>query len=337
MTQMHLGLKTRPFQSTPDSACYYAATTHERALARLLQALADQEGMILLTAAPGLGKTLLCQIVLERLGDEVTSAFLTNSHCGDRLGLLQAILYELSLPHEGRGEQEARLALTDFLLKNFSAGRKTVLIVDEAQHLTPELLEELRLLSNLEARGGKALQVVLVAQPEIADVLGLPSMAGLLQRIAVRLQLDPLSVEEAADYLMHHVRMVGGRPEAIFADEAMEVLARGTQGVPRLLNQAASQALVLAQEAGAAQVDAEAALEALAILGLEAEETDVPAFAQVGSDAAAPSYDDSGPVLSLADAAAEPLFAFAPQEADAPEVAEVSNDGLLMVQPKRPA
>src|SRR5262249_14281872 len=138
MIETQLGLKQRPFRSTPDSTSYYPATTHERTLARLLQALTDQEGIILLTAAPGLGKTLLCHVVLERLGDEVTSAFLTNSHCSDRLGLLQAILYELSLPHEARGEQDARLALTDFLLKSFSAGRKTILIVDEAQHLTPE-------------------------------------------------------------------------------------------------------------------------------------------------------------------------------------------------------
>jgi MSHA biogenesis protein MshM len=303
----------------------------------LLQALADQEGIVLLTAEPGLGKTLLCQVALERLGDEVTSAFLTNSHCGGRLGLLQSILYELSLPHEGRGEQDARLAFTDFLLKNFLAGRQTLLIVDEAQHFTPDLLEELRLLSNLEAQGGKALQIVLAAQPEVADVLGLPGMAGLRQRIAVRLRLEPLAVEEAADYLLHHIRLAGGRPEAIFADEALEVLARGSQGVPRLLNQAANQALLLAHEAGAAQVDAEAALEALTILGLEAEETEEPALAGAGQGRGMPGQDDSGPVLSLADAATDPLFAFAPDEADAMEPAEASGDGLLLVQPKRPA
>jgi MSHA biogenesis protein MshM len=337
MAETQLRLTQHPFRSTPDSANYYAATTHERALARMLQALSDQEGIILLTAAPGLGKTLLCQIVLERLGDNVTSAFLTNSHCGNRLGLFQAILYELSLTHEGCTEQEARLALTDFLLKNFSAGRRTILIVDEAQHLTQELLEELRLLSNLEARGGKALQVILVAQPEIADVLGLQCMAGLLQRIAIRLKLDPLSVEEAADYLLHHVRRAGGRPAAIFSDEALELLARGTQGVPRLLNQAASHALQLAQEAGVDQVDAEAAVEALAILGLETEEVEEPAFAPVRENAQASSYDDAGPVLSLADAAGEPLFAFAPLEADTADSAEAPSDGLLMVQPKRPA
>jgi type II secretory pathway predicted ATPase ExeA len=337
MMEAHLGLKQRPFRSTPDSACYYPATTHERALARLLQALADQEGIILLTAEPGLGKTLLCQVLLERLGDEVTSAFLTNSHCGDRLGLLQSILYELSLPHEGRGEQDARLALTDFLLRNFSAGRKALLIVDEAQHLTPDLLEELRLLSNLEARSSKALQVVLVAQPEIADILGLPGMAGLRQRIAVRLRLAPLPVEEAADYLLHRVRIAGGRPDAIFADEALELLARGTQGVPRLLNQAASQALLLAHEAAAAQVDAEAVLEALAILGLELEEPGELAFASVTDDAGAPDQEDSGPLLSLADAATDPLFAFAPPEAGAIEPGQASSESSMMLQPKRPA
>src|SRR5262245_30972090 len=132
MYESHFGLRRRPFRPTPDSTCYYPATAHEHCLTRLAQALADDEGMVLLTGAPGLGKTLLCHCLLERLEGEVTSAFLTNTHFRDRTGLLQAILYDLSLPYEGRGEQELRLALTDHLLQNYQAGRRTVLVVDEA-------------------------------------------------------------------------------------------------------------------------------------------------------------------------------------------------------------
>src|SRR5262249_30354161 len=138
----HFGLRQRPFRSTPDSATYYPATTHEQALDRLVHGLEAGEAILLLTGDPGTGKTLLCHRLFERLGTEMTSAFVTNSHVGDRSGLLQAILFELSLPYEGRSQQEMRLALTDFLLKNYGAGRRALLVIDEAQHLAPDVLEE---------------------------------------------------------------------------------------------------------------------------------------------------------------------------------------------------
>jgi type II secretory pathway predicted ATPase ExeA len=272
MYEEHFGLRQRPFPATPDPAAYYAATSHERALARLLAGLGAGEGLLLVTGAPGTGKTLLGHLLLERLGGGGNTAFLTNGHLRDRTGLLQALLYDLSLPYQGQGEQEARLALTDHLLQTFAAGRRTVLLVDEAHHLSADLLEELRLLGNLEGRSGKALQVVLLGLPALLETLRLPELAAFRQRLAVRVELLPLALQEAADYLLHHLRVAGGRPERVLADEALELLARATGGVPRLLNQAAHLALALAQEAGAAQVDIEAALEALHLLGLEAEE-----------------------------------------------------------------
>jgi general secretion pathway protein A len=271
MVPSHFQFRQRPFPATPDPARYYPATSHERAIARLVHALSDGEGVTVLTGAPGTGKTLLCHCLLERLGSAANAVFLTNSRVGDRAGLLQAILFDLSLPYQGRGEQDMRLALTDHLLRSYQEGLGIILILDEAQHLTPDLLEELRLLGNLEARAGKALQVVLVGQPGLLETLRLPELAGLAQRLAVRAEVLPLPLQEAADYLLHHVRVAGGRPEALFADEALELLSQQTRGVPRLLNQAAHQALALAAEAGAAQVDAEAALEALDMLGLTAE------------------------------------------------------------------
>jgi len=308
MYESHFGLRQRPFRAAPDSDCYYPATTHERALARLLQAIHDDEGLLLVTGEPGTGKTLLCHRLLERLGAEVTSAFLTNSHFRDRAGLLQAILYDLSQPYAGLGEQELRLALTDFLLNTYNSGRRAVILLDEAQHLTPDLLEELRLLGNLEARHGKAVQVVLLGQQGLAETLRRPELAGLGQRLAVRIQLEPFSVHEAADYLVHHLRTAGGKPEKILSDEALEVLARGTQGVPRLLNQAAHQALCLVHEAGGRTVDAEAALEALALLGLSTDgalneeatlQTHPEPFRSVGSDKA---VADGEPVPAADDA-----------------------------------
>ncbi|HTU92904.1 MAG TPA: AAA family ATPase [Gemmataceae bacterium] len=276
----HFQLRQRPFPATPDPARYYPATSHERAIARLFGGLADGEGVMTLTGAPGTGKTLLCHCLLERLGpanpkrqqgDALSIAFLTNGRAGNRAGLLQAILYDLSLPYEGRGEQELRLALTDHLLRSYEEGRGILLVLDEAQHLTPDLLEELRLLGNLEARSGKALQVILVGQSGLLETLRRPQLSALWQRVAIRAEIEPLPLQEAADYLLHHLRIAGGRPERLFDDEALELLCRQTRGVPRLLNQSAHQALRLAAEAGAAQVDAEATLEALTQLGLAEE------------------------------------------------------------------
>jgi type II secretory pathway predicted ATPase ExeA len=271
MYQTRFGLNRRPFRATPDTAFYYPATGHETALTRLLQAVADEEGFVLLTGEPGIGKSLLGYCLLERLGSEVISAFLTNSHFGTRAGLLQAILYDLSLPYESRSEQELRLALTDVLLKQVAAGKRTLLLVDEAQHLSVDFLEELRLLGNLEAGQGKALQVILLGQPALLKTLRQSELAALNQRLVVRTRVESLGVEEAVDYLLHTLRVAGGRPEKVLDAEAMELLARGTRGVPRLLNQAAHQALTLADAADVSQVDVELALEALADLGLDAE------------------------------------------------------------------
>jgi general secretion pathway protein A len=270
MYEKHFGLKRRPFRPTPDSDSYYPASTHEQALARLLQGIEADEGLLLLTGVPGTGKTLVCHRLLERLPADSASAFLTSGSFASRTALLQAILFELSLPYEGRGEQELRLALTEFLLQNYKNGRRALILVDEAHLLSPDLLEELRLLGNLEAGTGKAVQVVLAAQPAILDTIHRPELDSVRQRLAIRVALNLLDVREAVDYLVHQVRAAGARPDAIISDEALELLARGTQGVPRLLNQAAHQALLLACAAEVEQVDAEAALEALGLLGLDA-------------------------------------------------------------------
>lgn len=277
MDENRFGLKRRPFPSTPDTELYYPATLHETALTTLQRGIVDDEGFVLLTGAPGTGKTLLGYVLLERLGESAVTAFLTNSHYADRAALLQAILYDLGLPHEAKTEQLLRLRLTEHLLKNCAEKKRTVIVIDEAQHLDADLLEELRLLANLEAGKGKAVQFVLLAQPSLLQKLASPGLESLQQRIAIRPELHALDVEEAYDYLLHHLRLAGAKPEKVFDETAIETLARGAHGVPRCLNQSAHQALGLAQEGELAKVDAEAALEALSMLGLapaEAEDGD---------------------------------------------------------------
>ncbi len=274
MDLQRFGLKRRPFPSSPDTTAYYPASTHESALTLLLHGLEEDESLVLLTGEPGTGKTLLAYMLLEKLGDTVESAYLANSHFADRCALIQAILYDLKLPYEETSEQHLRLRLTDHLLKTIADGKRTVLVIDEAHLLGVDVLEELRMLANLQSGSGKAVQIVLIAQPGLLTTLAYPSMTSLRQRIAVRAALSPMPAEEAYDYLAHHLRTAGGKPEKIFDETALEVLARGTHGVPRCLNQAAGQALTLAENGELPTVDAEAALEALAMLGLSAEEAD---------------------------------------------------------------
>lgn len=274
MYQSHFGLRQRPFRSTPDRDAYYPATSHEAALHRLVQALDDGEGLALLTGEPGIGKTLLCHRLIEQAGAGAACAFVTNTHVHDRAALFQAILFDLSLPYEKRSEQELRLALTEHLLKNFAEGKRNLVLIDEAQHLSADLLEELRLLGNLEARQNKAVQIVLAAQPTLESEVELVELTAFRQRLVARVLLERLGVNESADYLIHHLRQAGGRPERILSEEAVDILARGAGGIPRLLNQAAHHALGMAFEAGVKQVDAEVALESLAALGLEAAPTE---------------------------------------------------------------
>jgi len=274
MYEQRFGLKRRPFPATPDSSLYYPATSHETALAPMLRALSENEGLLLLTGAPGTGKTVLGQVLMEQFEGDVAGVFLTNSHYPDRAGLLQALLFDMGLPYDDGAEQVLRLRLTDHVLKNFAAGKRTIAVIDEAQHLSADLLEELRLLGNLEAGQDKAFQVVCLAQDAIVETLKDPQLAAWKQRLAVHAHLEPLSAEEACDYLLHQLRLAGGKADKIIDESGLEVLASGTQGIPRLLNHAAHQALTLADAADMDIVDAEAALEALANLGLQMDESE---------------------------------------------------------------
>src|SRR5262245_59744465 len=154
----HFGLRHRPFRPTPDPAAYYPATTHESALQRLQQALADEDRLASLSGEPGTGKTLLAAILVERLDDQAAWVYLTNGHLAGPADLFQSMLYDLGEPYEHKSEQELRLSVTDGVLKRFAEGRRTLLLLDEAHHLRPCVLEELRQLGNLETRDGKAVQ-----------------------------------------------------------------------------------------------------------------------------------------------------------------------------------
>ena len=281
MYDTRFGLRRRPFRPIPDTDSYFPAATHDAARHLLRRALDNDEGLILLTGEPGTGKTLVARKLLEDLDEDVRVVLLTNSHVSRKGDLLQAILFDLGLPYQGLTEQVARLAVTDSCLANYQEGGKTLVVVDEAHLLATDVLEELRLLSNLEGKDGKAVQVLLAALPVIEETLDEPGLAALRQRLTVRSRLEPLGPEESAEYLRHQVAAAGGKPDKLFGEDVLDILAHAGRGIPRILNQAAHAAFVLADEAGQGQVDAEAAVEAVTRLGLdpaaEAEElaTDV--------------------------------------------------------------
>jgi type II secretory pathway predicted ATPase ExeA len=269
MYDTRFGLRRRPFRPTPDTDAYFAAATHEAALRQLRRALDDDEGLILLTGDAGTGKTLVARRLLEGLDEPVRCVLLTNSHVARKGDLLQAILFDLGLPYQGLTEQVARLAVTESCLEHYRQGGKTLIVVDEAHHLSADVLEELRLLSNLEGKDGKAVQVLLVALPEIDAAIDEPGLLALRQRLTVRAKLGPLDPDESAEYLRHQVTTAGGKPERVFGEDVLDILSHAGGGIPRVLNQAAHLAFVLADEAGQSAVDAEAAVEAVTRLGLD--------------------------------------------------------------------
>lgn len=280
MYYTHFDFHRRPFPATPDETCYYPATSQESALLQMETAIRDGEGLVLMTGEAGAGKTLLCHCLLSRLPQDTNIAFLTSSQFENRFALLQAILYDFGLPHDGHSLQDLRLRLSDFLLENYTLGHKTLLIVDEAHQMTAELLSELHGLAGLESGQGRAIQLLLSAQMPLIYTLAQPSLTSLNQRLAVRTQLEALGTEEAIDYLLHHVRLAGGKPEDIFTEDALEIMAGGSRGLPRFLNQVAHHSLYLAYMHQLEYLDGEVAIEALEQLGLGEDTPDPDLQAQ---------------------------------------------------------
>src|SRR5262249_59154272 len=175
--------------------------------------------LLLITGNAGTGKTLVTRRLLERLDDRVRTVLLTNSHFTCNSDLLQAILFDLGLPYQGLTEQVARLAVTESCLDYFPDAGQTLIVIDEAHHLSADVLEELRLLSNLEGKDGKAIQVLLVALPEIEATLDKPALAALRQRLTVQVHLELLDSDESVDYLRHQLLAAGGNPDRLFGDD----------------------------------------------------------------------------------------------------------------------
>lgn len=271
----HFGLDRQPFRAAVDADSYFPSPTHEEALAAIAAGFARRDLAVLIDGGAGVGKSLVARKWLEHLLPEVPRIVVPNTHAEGPTALLQSMLFDLGKPYQGMTEQELRLSITDLLLTIAAESNyPTVMLLDEAQHLSPLALEELRTLGNLETARSMALFTVLVAQPTLREALRRTEYELISQRIAVKAGILPLTGEESADYLRHQVRAAGGEPDKLLEADLIALLAGACAGIPRILNRAAALAMELAANARAQQVDIEAGLEALQRLGLQAEPED---------------------------------------------------------------
>jgi general secretion pathway protein A len=263
----HFGLTLRPFEVTPDPRFLFEAPLHQEALASLVYGVQERRGFITLVGEVGTGKTTLLRSLLDSLDRTVHTVLITHTTI-NREELIQMILAELDIPRTGLGRVQMLHRLQEFLLDRLSRGEQTVLIIDEAQNLTPSVLEEVRLLTNLETGDAKLLQVILAGQPELERTLQRPELRQLRQRIGVYARVGPLSLQDTAQYIRHRLRVAGRRRQTIFTSAAIQAIWRVTGGIPRLINLVADHSLVSAFACGARQVHLATVNEVARDLGL---------------------------------------------------------------------
>ena len=235
MYEQFYGLRENPFNVTPNPEYIYLGENHREALAQLLYGVRERKGFMVITGEVGTGKTTLIHYLLDKMnGNHTKTAFLFNSKLTVD-DFMQYILKDLGVRVQGRTKGEYLHNLHRYLLHAYQRDERVILIVDEAQGLRPELLEEIRLLSNLETSKSKLLQIVLLGQPELDKTLSQPEFRQLRQRINLRYHLPPLSEKETKEYIGKRLRIAGAR-EAIFTEKAIKEIHLKSGGIPRLIN-----------------------------------------------------------------------------------------------------
>ncbi len=247
MYEVYFGLKENPFALSPDPRYLYLSPQHREALNCLIYGIHEKKGFMALTGGVGTGKTTICRFLLSELDDTVATALIFNPALSD-IELLKTVNQEFGIRMGGgRGTKKRYLdALNGFLLDNFGRGRNAVLVIDEAQNLPRETLEQIRMLSNLETASEKLLQIVLLGQPELLGMLALPSLRQLNERITVRYDLKPLAKEDMGGYLKHRIAAASGRAEELFSPASYGVIYRFSGGIPRRINAICDRALLVA-------------------------------------------------------------------------------------------
>ena len=237
------GLKVPPFDITPDPRFLFHSAKHREAINHLLYGIRERKGFVQLTGEVGAGKTTLSRALLEQLDSRYSTALILNPVM-TVVELMKAIGTEFGLQIKRRSRLETVAEINDFLISQFKCGRESVLIIDEAQDLTDNLLEQVRLLSNIELDDRKILQIVLLGQPELRDRLNHPRLRQLHQRITVRYHLAPLTRAEVAQYIQHRLGLAGANGAPYFTKPALWRIYGYSRGIPRLVNAVCDKALL---------------------------------------------------------------------------------------------
>jgi general secretion pathway protein A len=239
----YYGLTEPPFDITPNPRFLFYSAKHREAYNHLLYGSRERKGFVQLTGEVGAGKTTLCRAMLEQLNGNYSTALILNPILNAD-ELMKAIATEFGLDVRGMDRLDTVAAINNFLLWNVEQGKDTVLIIDEAQNLTEELLEQVRLLSNLETDNRKLLQIVLMGQPELRERLNSHNLRQLRQRITVRYHLQPLSQAEISHYILHRLQVSGANGAPHFTKAALWRIHHYTGGIPRLVNAVCDKAVL---------------------------------------------------------------------------------------------
>jgi general secretion pathway protein A len=242
----YFGFSEKPFTITPNPHFVFLSSIHREAYARLLYGVDSHAGFIALTGEVGTGKTTMLRTLLTQLDPEKYTSALIFNPCMSSEQLLESICRELGVIADERNRSGYLDALYTFLIEQNCTGRTVVLVIDEAQNLEPEVLEQVRLISNLETEQDKLIQIILAGQPELNDVLRRHDLRQLNQRITVRCRLAPMKLDDTDSYISHRLKISGSRIPDIFSRAAIKRIYRFSQGIPRLINVACEQALVMA-------------------------------------------------------------------------------------------
>ena len=250
----HFGLRESPFRITPHTDFFFTGANRGPTLDALIYAITQDEGIVKVTGEVGSGKTMLCRMLLERLPADVESLYLSNPSLS-RSEILGAIADELGIPADGKTTHSMIRTLQDALVQRYADGKRVVILIDEAHAMPAELLEEIRLLSNLESKATKLLQIALFAQPEIEERLAANDMRQLRERITQHFNLSPLKPGEVGSYLEFRLRAAGYHGPNPFTERAIEQIARISEGLSRRINILADKGLLAAYSSGTHKVD----------------------------------------------------------------------------------
>ncbi|MBN3040525.1 MAG: AAA family ATPase [Candidatus Omnitrophica bacterium] len=238
------GIKKSPFNITADPGFFYESVTHKEALAALLYGIQEKKGIVLITGEVGTGKTTLCKTLLNRLDSSIKTSVMLSCPSFSHTQLLQAIVEDFGIKPLKKSRFDIIKQLNSFLIDVNLSGSTAVLIIDEAQNLSPSQLEHIRLLSNLETAQEKLLQIVLVGQPELADKLNQPKLRQISQRIFVKHSLRPLKSEEVKRYIEHRLN-ISELEDFLIMPESYDLIFEFSKGIPRLINMLCDRALLL--------------------------------------------------------------------------------------------